>query len=123
VPWWSWLVIWTGLVLALLGMLAWSGISLFRKLMTMTDAAGAIVDQLADVDPDPHRADDGGAETSAAAFRPAIFASRRELASIVDRHRVERELRRQVRRDDWVTRGKLLQHGPVVPLAPPEEED
>lgn len=32
-PWWSWLIIWTLLVLALLGMLAGAGVTLFRKLM------------------------------------------------------------------------------------------
>ncbi|WP_129586648.1 hypothetical protein [Microterricola viridarii] len=30
-PWWSWWLIWGGLVLALLGMLAYFGVTLFRK--------------------------------------------------------------------------------------------
>lgn len=30
-PWWSWLIIWTVLVLALLGMLTWVGVTLFGR--------------------------------------------------------------------------------------------
>ncbi len=38
-PWWSWVVIWVALALALLGMLVWMAVRLFRK-------AGAVLDEL-----------------------------------------------------------------------------
>lgn len=37
-PWWSWLLIWSGLVLALLAMLALFAVALFRKAVAVADA-------------------------------------------------------------------------------------
>ncbi|MGO4691715.1 hypothetical protein [Glaciibacter sp. 2TAF33] len=105
-PWWSWVIIWVILAGALLGMLAWFGVRLFRKLMTIADALSDLGNQLAELDvavdqlaPDP--------------FRPAVFADRDELALDVERNRDRRARRRQERRDLAINRGKLLRHAPI----------
>ncbi|QNE46692.1 hypothetical protein F1C58_07080 [Glaciihabitans sp. INWT7] len=41
-PWWSWIVIWACLVLALLAMLVFSGWRLFRKAVAVFDELGAL---------------------------------------------------------------------------------
>ena len=111
-PWWSWVLIWTGLVLGLLGMLAWCAVMLFRKLTVLADAVGALGDLVSDLDTDP-------AAKPPPPRRPAIFADRYELALTVDLQRTARERRRQERRDRRIARGKLLQHGPIVRPDPP----
>ncbi|WBM80342.1 hypothetical protein KIV56_02080 [Cryobacterium breve] len=110
-PWWSWVLIWTGLVLVLLGMLAWFAVTLFRKLMALADAVGALGDLVGGLDADPAE------ETPPR--RPAIFADWSELALAVDLQRTARERHRQERRDRRIARGKLLQHGPIVRPDPP----
>lgn len=111
-PWWSWVLIWTGLVLMLLGMLAWFGVTLFRKVMVLADAVGALGDLVGGLDPGPV------AETKRP-LRPAIFEDWNELALTVDLQRTARERRRQERRDRRIVRGKLMQHGPIVRPDPP----
>jgi hypothetical protein len=106
-PWWGWLLIWTGLVLILLGMLAWFAVTLFRKLMNLADAVGSLGDLVGGLDPST-------AENAQPSHRPAIFADWSELARTVDLRRTERERRRQERRDRWIVRGKLLQNSPIV---------
>ncbi|MEC5149703.1 hypothetical protein [Cryobacterium sp. GrIS_2_6] len=111
-PWWSWVLIWTGLVLVLLGMLAWFAVTLFRKLMALADAVGALGDLVSELDTDP-------AEETRPPRRPAIFENVNELALTVDLQRTARERSRQERRDRRIARGKLLQHGPIVRPDPP----
>jgi len=111
-PWWSWVLIWTVLALALLGMLAWFAVMLFRKLMVLADAVGALGDLVGGIDGDP-------VEETEPPRRPAIFADWNELALTVDLQRSARERRRQERRDRRIARGKLLQHGPIVRPDPP----
>jgi flagellar biosynthesis/type III secretory pathway M-ring protein FliF/YscJ len=106
VPWWSWVIIWVVLVAALLGMLAWFAVRLFRKLMTAADALGDLGDQLAQLD-------EAVDELAPATFSPAIFADREELALDVERNRDRRAHRRQERRDLAINRGKLLRHAPI----------
>ena len=110
-PWWSWVLIWTGLVLVLLGMLAWFAVTLFRKLMALADAVGALGDLVGALDADPAE--------GTPPRRPAIFADWNELALTVDQQRTARERFRQQRRDRRIARGKLLQHGPIVRPDPP----
>lgn len=107
-PWWSWILIWLFLVLALLGMLAIFAVVLFRKMMTAADAVGELGDQVAALDAavdelDPDRR------------RPAIFADAAELAADVRARRSESKHRRQVRIDRRVERGKLLRYTPDKP--------
>jgi hypothetical protein len=110
VPWWSWVVIWVVLVLGLAGMLAWFALTLFRKMMRAADALGDLGDQLSQLEA---RRD----ELESRGFAPAIFADHAELVLDVELQRIEREHRRQERRDNAVSRGKLLA-GKRLPSAP-----
>jgi hypothetical protein len=100
-PWWSWLLIWTGLVLGLLVMLALFAWSLFRKLMAAANEAGALM-QKAEVL--QSRADDLREE----AFHPAVFADAAVLRDEREQAKADRAFARQARRDARVRRGKLL---------------
>jgi hypothetical protein len=106
VPWWSWVIIWTVLVLLLFGMLAWFAVVLFKKLMATLHAVGELGDQLAALDT---RLDDLGRER----FRPAIWADRAALARDIERRRALRMRRRQEKQDARVARGKLIRQAPL----------
>jgi hypothetical protein len=106
-PLWSWILIWTLLIAALLGMLAWFAVRLFRKLMATFHALEDLGDQLAELELDR--------ELPRSRFRPAVFQNRRSLAVAIDQTRRERAHRRAVRRDLAISRGKLLQHTPYKP--------
>ena len=111
-PWWSWLLIWGGLVLGLCAMLAWFAFRLFKKLLRAFEALEGLGNQFADLDlnvdePAPDR------------FTPAIFLHRHELAFLVDRNRADRAHRRQIRRDRLIGRGKLLQQAPLTQRTDP----
>ncbi|RZU65210.1 hypothetical protein EV379_1535 [Microterricola gilva] len=100
-PWWSWWLIWGGLILGLLGMLAYFAVVLFRKTMaaaeelsTLGDALSVLDAQLDDVAP--------GRKPS------AVFQPSAELALVVQQNRVVRAEKRQRSRDKRITRGKLL---------------
>ncbi|MDJ0322623.1 hypothetical protein QMG61_02440 [Cryobacterium sp. PH31-AA6] len=111
-PWWSWILIWTGLVLGLLAMLAWFGYALFRKAIRTADALERLGDQVAelgdrpDLPPEPR-------------FRPAVFETRADIQLDFELTRAERLLRRQLRRDRLVARGKLLQQAPSTQRTEP----
>ncbi|MFF1573571.1 hypothetical protein ACFVWR_12530 [Leifsonia sp. NPDC058292] len=100
-PWWSWLIIWGALVLALLGMLAFFAVWLFRKLM----AAGREVSALAEKAEVLQRRSD---ELRDPAFHSAVFADLGELQAQREQGRSDRAYARQARRDARVRRGKLL---------------
>lgn len=46
-PWWSWVIIWVGLALALVAVLVLGGLWLWRKLMRLFDDLGELADQTA----------------------------------------------------------------------------
>jgi hypothetical protein len=100
-PWWSWVLIWVLLVLAMLGMLALFGWWLFRKGMTAFEALGELSSKLELLD----------AASEAVApdrFTNAILRDRDEVRNA---HRVLAELRadrKRLRRERRLTRGKLL---------------
>ena len=100
-PWWSWLLIWTGLALGLLGMLAYFAVTLFKKLMKTTDALGKLGAQVGALDVNI-------GELQAPSRRPAIFEDKNVLAyqREIDNH--ARAQQRQRRRDARVKRGKLM---------------
>ena len=100
-PWWSWILIWTVLVLGLLGMLAFFAVTLFRKLMRATDALGTLGDQVSALDLNI-------SELQAPSLRPAIFENKDVLGYQYEVDRQARVERRQRRRDAQVNRGKLL---------------
>jgi hypothetical protein len=99
--WWGSLLLWAGLVAALLVMLSWFAWSLFQKFMNTLDALGDLSDQIAAATPQ-----DGPKRTAQQV--PAIFGDRNELAALVERQRVDRAERAQMSRDRRVNRGKLL---------------
>ena len=111
-PWWSWILIWTGLVLALLGMLAWFGVALFRKLMTTMRALEDVATQLSEL----------GLAAEAPArerFTPAMFRSLPELFEEVELQHAARARRRQLRRDRLIARSKLVKHAPLMQRTDP----
>lgn len=100
-PWWSWVLIWTVLGLALLGLLAVLGWRLFRKAMQAFAALGTLSEKLELLD----------AASGAVApdrFTPWLLRDRDEIR---DAHRILVDLRadrRNARREARRHRGKLL---------------
>jgi len=102
-PWWSWILIWGGLVLALLAMLALLSWWLFRKavgvmeelgqLAEKTEALGRMSEQLAEDEP---------------GFEPAVLRDRTLVSA--EHHALvqERAERRFVRREKRLARGRML---------------
>lgn len=100
-PWWSWLVIWVVLVLALLGMFMYLGYRLFVKGMTTLRALGDLTEKTEllsrrfDDEPDPP-------------FHPAVLGPTREYAQGWEERRATNATIRHTRREARVRRGKLL---------------
>lgn len=99
-PWWSWLLIWTVLVLGLLGMLAFFAWWLFRKLMAAGREAAALAEKAEVLS---RRAEDLHER-----FEPAVLADAAELRERRRDRLAERAIARQARRDARVRRGRLL---------------
>ena len=99
-PWWSWLLIWSGLVFILLAVLSWFAVALYRKSLGTLRALEALSDQVSAVDLDlpPY----------SVPFTPAVFADAAVLFQNVEQRRGDRVHRRQLRRDARILRGKLL---------------
>jgi hypothetical protein len=101
-PWWSWVLIWGVLVLALLGMLAYFGWWLFRKGMTTMAALSTLAAQLEKLD---------AASAKLAPEKPFVPAVLRDFAEVDNAHRVLAELRadrKERRREARRARGRLL---------------
>lgn len=106
-PWWSWVLIWTGLVLGLLAMLAWFGFALFKKVRATLSALTDLSDLVSDVTQ--------GQETPAPdRFRPAIFTDLADLYSALELVQHDRAQHRQRRRDSLIARGKLVTTRPMT---------
>ena len=99
-PWWSWLVIWTVLVLGLLGELAFFAWWLFRKVVAAGREAAALMDKAEVLS---RRADELHER-----FEPAVLADAEELRAAREDERAGRAFARQARRDARVRRGRLL---------------
>lgn len=99
-PWWSWLVIWTVLVLGLLGMLAFFAWWLFRKVVAAGREAAALMEKAEVLS--------RRAEELQDTFEPAVLADATELSAQRQEHLTERAFARQARRDARVRRGRLL---------------
>lgn len=82
-PWWSWLLIWTGLVLALLGMLVWFGFRLFRQAMATGAALSDLSDRISAVG-------QGSGAPQPARFRSAVFQDPGDLYATLELRRIER---------------------------------
>ncbi|WP_295121342.1 hypothetical protein [uncultured Leifsonia sp.] len=100
-PWWSWVLIWTVLVLGLVGMLAYFGWSLFRKVMAAAREAGALLEKTAILS---ERSDD----MRYTEFHSAIFDDPDELRARREQDVADRRVARQARRDKRVRRAKIL---------------
>ena len=99
-PWWSWLVIWTVLVLGLLGMLAFFAWWLFRKVVAAGREAAALMEKAEVLS--------RRAEELHDTFEPAVLADAAELHAARQDAIAERSFARQARRDARVRRGRLL---------------
>jgi type II secretory pathway component PulJ len=103
-PWWSWILIWGGLVLALLAMLALMAWWLFRKAVGVMEELG----QLAEKTELLSRMSDELADADAAPFVPAVLLDRAGLAAQRSAYELAREQRRRARREKRITRARLL---------------
>lgn len=101
-PWWSWVIIWVVLVLALLGMLAWLGYRLFVKLMAAFNALGELTDK---ADALSRRFGDDETEPP---LHPAVLGPVREYAQSWEERRARNATIRHTRREARIRRGKLL---------------
>jgi hypothetical protein len=100
-PWWSWLVIWTVLVLGLLGMLGFFAWWLFRKVVAAAREASALLDAAEALNVRAEELREGP-------FRTAVFADPAQLRRERTQARADKAFAKQARRDARVRRGKLL---------------
>ena len=100
-PFWSWIIIWAVLALALLGMLAYFGYRLFRKLMAALEALGELSEKAALLD-------DAAESLRDAPFEPAVFADAGALSRQRRLAKAASLRRRQARREKRLERGRLL---------------
>ncbi len=103
-PWWSWILIWGGLVLALLAMLALLSWWLFRKAVGVMEELGALADKTDALG----RMSDRLAETDTTPFVPAVLQDRAEVAAVQHAIVRQREERRHLRREKRILRGRML---------------
>ena len=102
-PWWTWLLLWSGMTLALLGVGAVFLVRLFRASLRILGAVKVLTDQISRIE--TRRPPD-----TTPPFRPAVFDDTAPLLRDLEVRRAHREHRRQVRRDARIVRGKLLRH-------------
>jgi hypothetical protein len=102
-PWWSWLLIWSALILVFVGVLVWFAFTFYRTVRHLMLALEALSDQVVAVD------------IARASLAPekralAVFADPALLLYDVEQRRADRAHRRQVRRDARIVRGKLVRN-------------
>lgn len=100
-PWWSWLIIWGVLVVALLALLVWQGIRLFRKFMAAVQALGELAEKASVLE---QRVENLGERR----FQAAAFQSAARLSWERRQQAAGRADRRQAHRDARVQRGRLI---------------
>lgn len=99
IAWWGWLLIWVGLVLALLIMLVVMAWVLFRKAMALMSDLSDVVDKTAILDVESEKLS-----------KPQI-AILTAMAEIRDRHEAQRRRRlelKEARRERRLERGKTI---------------
>lgn len=102
-PWWSWIVIWTCLVLALIAVLVVSGWRLFRKAVAVFDELGALGGKMELLDAAITEFDEKQAEFALLQRYSDVQAQRRRV-------RDESLARREARRAARLDRGRALTH-------------
>jgi len=114
IAWWSWLLIWLGLGLALIAMLVLIGILLFRKLMLLFAALETLSGKLEILDrvaasvsdsADEHDTADGQRER---VEQLAILAGEDATRQRRDRVREAAHARRDARHETRIARGRAL---------------
>jgi hypothetical protein len=100
-PWWSWVLIWIGLVLGLLGMLAFFGWSLFRKTMAAGREAAALLEKAEILS-------ERSGDMRYTEFHSAIFEDPDHLRAEREQAAYDRAVARQARRDQRIRRAKIL---------------
>ena len=99
IAWWGWLLIWTGLVLALLAMLALLAWWLFRKAMRLLDDVADLADTTAILD------------VEEAALPPraiAVLTDMKDIRAREDARRTHRSERRTARHDRRIDRARRI---------------
>lgn len=99
--WWSWLLIWTFLVLGMLAMFALLGWRLFRKATLAYRELSALLDRTGELATASAALADERFPPAALRTRAAVLAERYPLAE-------ENARRQRIRRDERLARGKML---------------
>jgi hypothetical protein len=100
IPWWGWIAIWGGLVLALVAMLVLFAWWLFRKAMVVLDDLadlGDVTSALDDVDDTPPRR-----------ARPAVLDDLATVRAAREARVARRDVRRSDRRDRRMARARRI---------------
>ncbi|WP_374948060.1 hypothetical protein [Agreia sp.] len=99
--WWSWILIWLGLAILLVGTLAFFGWRLFRKGVAVVDELSTLTEKIEllqrNVD-----------ELTSEAPPNAILEGYSAVANRRDRDKARRASMRQLRRDARMQRGRLI---------------
>jgi hypothetical protein len=112
IAWWGWVLLWTGLVLVLVGVLVGCAWWLFRKSLVLLDDLGHLAERASVLEVDEPTL----VRPIPAVLRPLSAVQRREDER--QRHRTERrEERRQARLD----RARRITRTDPLSLAVPEE--
>jgi hypothetical protein len=107
IAWWGWLLIWTGLVLALLGLVAFFAWRHIRRFFALLEDFFALTGKLAVLDTTT-----SGPEARATnAVLEQSEVVRREFGARMDRRRSMKEARRQAR----VQRAKMITTADIAP--------
>jgi len=100
-PWWSWVLIWVGLALLLLGVLAACGWMLFKKTMTAFHALGELADKT-------ERLGAASDELREERFVPSVLKPRAEVSEAYSSLQQVRQTRKDDRHEARLARGRLL---------------
>ena len=98
-PWWGWVLIWTGLVILLLVMLGLAAWWLFRKFLVLLDDVATLADRASLIDP-----------RDAELVRPqlAVLAEVSAVRAREDARRAHRAQRRERRHQTRMARAKRI---------------
>ena len=107
IAWWGWLLIWTGLVLALLALVAFFAWRHIRRFFALLESFFALTEKLSLLEP---VVDDEGAATINAVLRGSEVV-RSEFSERMDRRRSMKLARRQAR----LRRAKMITTADIVP--------
>lgn len=107
--WWAWLIIWTVLVLALVGMLAWLGYRLFRKFMAAMHELELLSDKVARLNENVEELAPEEPADRAILLGYVEVSRRREI------HLERKAELKQARREARIKRGKLLVNPETIP--------